>query len=53
MDDDLVLILNNQLTRHGIAQHAEAKITQQAKGESEFSEAWLASWIINNNKSFP
>lgn len=36
MGDDLVLILNNQLTRHGIAQHAETKITQQAKEEWEF-----------------
>lgn len=33
MVDDLVLILNNQLTQHGLAQHAEIKITQQAKDD--------------------
>lgn len=34
--DDLVLIFNNQLTRHGFAQHAETEITQ--KGNEDFSK---------------
>lgn len=33
MVDGLVLIFNNQLTQHGNAQHAEIKITQQAKDD--------------------